>query len=50
MVLVAVQFLVLKEGMDRRRGLMRKASCSVDARRESVGAVVEHELCIVVGM
>ena len=49
-MLVAVQFLVLKEGLYRRRGLIRKASGSVDARRESVGAVVEHELRIVVGM
>ena len=36
--------------MYRGRGLLREASSSMDAGREGVGAVVQHELRIVVGM
>ena len=48
--LVVVELIMEHESVHRGGGLLREASGSIDAWREGVGAVVEHELSIVVGM
>ena len=48
--LVAVELIVKHESVYRGRGLVREASSSIAAGRDGVGAVVEHELRVVVGM